>query len=47
MMLVVAEAPLAATWISREANILLIDSAIESFEEDYAKAETLTELSQK
>jgi DNA-binding PadR family transcriptional regulator len=47
MMLIVAEAPLAATWISREANLLLIDAAIESFEEDYAKAETLTELSEK
>ncbi|MHA2065955.1 MAG: hypothetical protein ACXABY_16410 [Candidatus Thorarchaeota archaeon] len=44
MMLIVAEAPLAATWISREDNLLLIDSAIESFEEDYAKAVILTEL---
>ncbi len=47
MMLIIAEAPLAATWISREANLLLIDSAIESFEEDYEKAETLTEMREK
>ncbi len=47
MILVVAEAPLAATWISRNDNLLLIDSAIESFEEDYANAERLTEMSEK
>ncbi|MFW9886954.1 MAG: hypothetical protein ACFFER_02155 [Candidatus Thorarchaeota archaeon] len=46
MMLIVAEAPLAATWISREANLLLIESAVASFEEDYSKAEKLTELSE-
>ncbi|MHA2070159.1 MAG: hypothetical protein ACXAAR_00420 [Candidatus Thorarchaeota archaeon] len=46
MMLIVAETPLAATWISRESNLLLIDSAVESFEEDYAKAERMTELSE-
>ncbi len=45
MMLIVAEAPLAATWISRDANLLLIESAIENFEEDYEKAERMTELS--
>ncbi|MHA1925558.1 MAG: hypothetical protein ACW974_06555 [Candidatus Thorarchaeota archaeon] len=46
MMLIVAESPLAATWISKEANLLLIDSAVASFEEDYSKAEILTELSE-
>ena len=43
MVLIVAEEPLAGTWISREANTLLIDSAIESFENDYESAESLTE----
>ncbi|MFW9967617.1 MAG: hypothetical protein ACFFEA_10730 [Candidatus Thorarchaeota archaeon] len=46
MLLIVAEAPLAATWISRESNLLLIDSAVASFEEDYAKAEKMTELTE-
>jgi DNA-binding PadR family transcriptional regulator len=43
MVLIVAEEPLAGTWISREANTLLIETAIENFSEDYAKAEFLTE----
>ena len=46
MMLVVAEAPLAATWISRDSNLLLVEAAVASFEEDYQKAERLTELSE-
>ena len=44
MVLIVAEDPLAATWISRDANAMLLDSAIESFAEDYGKAESLMEL---
>ncbi len=44
MALIVAEDPLAATWISRDSNAMLLNSAIESFEEDYARATSLTEL---
>jgi DNA-binding PadR family transcriptional regulator len=47
MILVVAETPLAATWISRNDNLLLIGSAIESFEKDYENAQRLTELSER
>ena len=43
MVLILAEEPLAGTWISREANSLLIDDAIESFSKDYVKAESLME----
>ncbi|MFX1472437.1 MAG: hypothetical protein ACFFBM_08035 [Promethearchaeota archaeon] len=43
MVLIVAEEPLAGTWISRDANTMLMEAAIESFSEDYVKAEILTE----
>ncbi|MFW9802290.1 MAG: hypothetical protein ACFFFC_06550 [Candidatus Thorarchaeota archaeon] len=43
MVLIVAEEPLAGTWISRETNTMLMEDAIQSFSEDYGKAEILTE----
>lgn len=46
MMLIVAEAPLAAIWVSGEPNLLMIERAIENFDEDYVKAERLTELNE-
>jgi hypothetical protein len=44
MVLVIAEDPLAGTWLTRAANAMLLESAIESFANDYTKAEILTEL---
>jgi DNA-binding PadR family transcriptional regulator len=43
MVLIVAEEPLAGTWISRDVNTMLMDAAIEGFSDDYVKAEILTE----
>ncbi len=43
IVLVVSESPLSATWLSRDSNPELIDSAIASFDKDYEKGTDLAE----
>jgi len=44
MALIIAENPITATWITRQFNPDLIDNAVQSFDKDWKKAKSVTEL---